>query len=105
MTPWPPKAFQFVWWFVNFATQVTLDPAAYGLTSGDAVIMTTAASDCLVAWYARLFANWRCEPLRRDYYTARDNAMSIFQMYTNYIIANPAVTIPALTAIGLHKNR
>jgi len=105
----PSKTVQCKDWAVNFAATITANPAAYGLTSGDAAVIQAAADQ-----FADDFAlygsvnNVAVNPTTRtqagvfQLANSKQAFIGIARPYAQQIRINPGITDPNKIALGLN---
>ena len=97
----PKKDADFNNWFANFHTLLTATPTAFGLVSGDAVIVAAQWAIWDPAYVAATNPSTRTSVTVAAKDTARTNATAIIRPYATRIAGNPAVTDGNKAAIGV----
>ncbi len=97
--PQPLPAFKT--WLDNFAALITANPALYGLVTGDAVTIQTAADAFDTAYAISTAPTTRSPTTVQTTLTARNTAVQIVRGYARIILANAGVADADKTALGL----
>jgi hypothetical protein len=88
-------------WLLNFATILAASPITYGLTAGDAVIVTGVQTTFAAAYAASVDPSTRTPVAVMAKNAARASAEAVVRPYAVGISLNPAVTDPEKISIGV----
>lgn len=88
-------------WMLNFSTQITATPTAYGLTAGDATAIDGYVDAFAAAQAIAEAPETRTPVAIQARNTARANAETVCRPYAMQIQANPTVTPAQLIELGL----